>query len=90
MNQLGRVRLDQEGAGEPDQHHDDDHCHHWHHLDHIIALIMVLPGAGQDGDEMSYWGRQRTITPKVDDDEDFDWPPDSWALDSWALEPNSP
>ena len=54
-----------------------------------IFLIRFLPGAGQDSDEMSYWGRQRTITPKVDDDEDFDWPPDSWAPDSWALEPNS-
>ena len=35
-----------------------------------VFLIVVLPGAGQYGDQMSYWGREGAVTPEFDRDHD--------------------
>ena len=36
----------------------------------FLNLIMVLPGAGQYGDQMSYWGGEGAVTPEFDRDHD--------------------
>ena len=35
-----------------------------------VFLIVVLPGAGQYGDQMSYWGGEGAVAPEFDRDHD--------------------